>query len=47
MGNSRGGMKCRQNITQLVDMFGTDSAWIILLKKPFQSLVTNCHFMNM
>jgi len=34
-------VKRRQNITQFARMFRVNSAWVVLLKKPFQSLVAN------
>src|ERR1017187_2014313 len=44
MGNSRGGMKCGQNITQFVGVFGVHSARVVLFKKPFQPLVADCSY---
>jgi len=39
--NGWGGMECRQNISKLVRMFRIYTPWVILLKKPFQPLVTD------
>jgi len=44
MGNGWGGMKRCQNIPQLADMVGVYAARVVLLKKPFQSLVADCPY---
>jgi len=42
VGNRGSGVKCRQNIPQLADMFRAYAAWVVLLKEPFQTLVADC-----
>jgi hypothetical protein len=44
MGNGWGGMKRCQNIPQLANMAGVYAARVVLLKKPFQSLVADCPY---
>jgi hypothetical protein len=44
MGDGWGGMKRCQNISQLADMVGVYAARVVLLKKPFQSLVADCPY---
>jgi hypothetical protein len=44
MGNGWGGMKRCQNIPQLAHMFRVYAARVVLLKKPFQSLVADCPY---
>jgi hypothetical protein len=44
MGNGWGGMKRCQNIPQLANMVGVYAARVVLLKKPFQSLVADCPY---
>jgi hypothetical protein len=38
--NGWGGMECRQNISQFVSVFRIYTPRVVLLKKPFQPLVT-------
>ena len=44
VGNGWGGMECRQNIPQLVNMLRIYTPRVILLKKPLQPLVANCPY---
>jgi hypothetical protein len=44
MGNGGGGVKRRQNILQLANMFRVYAARVVLLKKLFQSLVADCPY---
>ena len=44
VGNRRGGMECRQNIAQLVGMFRIYTPWVVLFKKPLESLVADCFY---
>jgi len=44
VGNSWGGVKSRQNIPQLANMFRVNAAWVIVFKEPFQPLVANCPY---
>jgi hypothetical protein len=41
VGNGTGGVKRRQNIPQLANVFRVYAAWVVLFKKPFQSPVAN------
>jgi hypothetical protein len=44
VGNGWGGVKRRQNIPQLANMFRVYAAWVIVFKEPFQPLVANCPY---
>ena len=44
MGNGSGGVKRRQNIPQLADVFRVYAARVVPFKKPFQSLVAYCAY---
>jgi len=41
MSNRRGGMKCRQNIPQLIGVFGVYAARVVVFKEPSQPLVAD------
>ena len=45
--NGRGGVKRRQNIPQLPDMFRVYAARVVLFKEPFQPLVADCPYHNL
>jgi hypothetical protein len=44
MGNGWGGVKRRQNIPQLANVFRVYATWVVLFKQPLQSLVANCPY---
>ncbi len=44
VGNGSGGVKRCQNIPQLANMFRVNATRVVLFKKPFQTLVTNCPY---
>jgi hypothetical protein len=42
--NGSSGVKRRQDIPQLADMFRVYAAWVVLFEKAFQSLVADCPY---
>ena len=42
--NGSSGVKRRQDIPQLADMFRVYAARLVLFEKPFQSLVADCPY---
>jgi len=44
VGNGWGGVKRRQNIPQFANVFRVHAAWVVVLKKPFQSPVADCPY---
>jgi hypothetical protein len=42
VGNGSGSVKRRQDIAQFANVFPVYAAWVVLFKKPFQSLVADC-----
>jgi hypothetical protein len=46
VGDGWGGVKGSQNILRLANVFRVYTAWVVLFKQPFQSLVADCFYQS-